>query len=95
MTPEERQDMEFLRQSIASHDRQIGELTDRLATISEQIAANNAQIVANSAQIATNSAHISKLIEVTNQDAVAIRQLAAIAERHQERLDGIEGLPGQ
>ena len=88
MTPEERHDTEFLRQSIASHDRKIGELTDRLATVSELIAANHGQIAA-------NTANIAKLVEVTNQDAIAIRQLAAVAERDQERLDHIEGSEGQ
>jgi hypothetical protein len=62
--------MEFLKQSIASHDRQIGELTDRLAA---------------------QTANIDKLVEVTNRDATAIRQLAAIALRHEERLDNLEG----
>jgi hypothetical protein len=71
------EDFEFLKQSIASHDRQIGELTDRLAEVTEQIAAQ--------------TANINKLVEVTNQDATAIRQLAAIAQRHEERLDDLEG----
>jgi len=70
-------DFEFLKQSIASHDRQIGELTDRLAEVAEQIAAQ--------------TANINKLVEVTSQDATAIRQLAAIAQRHEERLDDLEG----
>ncbi len=30
--------MEFIRQSIASHDRQLGELTDRLATLGTAVA---------------------------------------------------------
>lgn len=69
--------IEFLKQSIASHDRQIGELTDRLAEVTEQIAAQ--------------TANINKLVEVTNQDAAAIRQLAAIAQRHEQRLDNLDG----
>lgn len=68
---------EFLKQSIASHDRQIGELTDRLAEVTEQIAAQ--------------TANINKLVEVTNQDATAIRQLAAVAQRHEQRLDNLDG----
>ncbi len=69
--------IEFLKQSIASHDRQIGGLTDRLAEVTEQIAAQ--------------TANIDKLVEVTNQDATAIRQLAVIAHRHEQRLDNLDG----
>ncbi len=69
--------VEFLKQSIASHDRQIGELTDWLAEVTKQITAQ--------------TANIDKLVEVTNRDAAAIRQLAAIALRHDERLDNLEG----
>jgi hypothetical protein len=49
MTLDER--IEFLMQSIESHDRQIGELTDA----------------------------ITKLVAVTNEDAIAIRTLARVA----------------
>lgn len=55
--------MEFMRQSIESHNRQIGELTDA----------------------------VRKFVDVTNQDAEAIRRLACIAERHKDRLDDPEG----
>jgi len=37
------------------------------------------------------TANINKLVEVTNQDATAIRQLAAIARRHEPRLDNLDG----
>lgn len=78
MTPEHfEQRMEFLLHSIESHDRQIAELVENGARLD--------------ARIAAQSANIDKLVEVTNQDAQAIRTLAAIAERHEERLDGIEG----
>ena len=60
MTPDER--IEFLIQSIESHDRQIGELT----------------------------ANMARLVEVTNQDAIAIRTLARIAEAHEHRLNDLE-----
>jgi hypothetical protein len=70
--------MEFLRHSIESHDRQIAELVENGARLD--------------ARIAAQSANIDKLVQVTNQDANAIRTLAAIAERHQERLDRIEGI---
>ena len=69
--------MEFPRRSITSHYRQIGELYDRLAEVTRQISAQ--------------TANIDKLVEVTNQDATAIRQLAAIAQRHEQRLDNLDG----
>ncbi|HEY3824977.1 MAG TPA: hypothetical protein VGL82_10475 [Bryobacteraceae bacterium] len=78
MTPEQfDQRMDFLLHSIESHDRQIAGLVENGARLD--------------ARIAVQSANIDKLVQVTNQDADAIRRLAAIAERHQERLDRIEG----
>ena len=53
---------EFLRQSIESHDRQIGELTEGIAMLKETVAAQ--------------TANIDKLVRVTNEDATAIRTLA-------------------
>jgi uncharacterized coiled-coil protein SlyX len=50
MTTDER--IEYLMQSIESHDRQIGELTDA----------------------------VTKLVAVTNQDAVDIRALTRMAD---------------
>ena len=90
--------MEFLKQSIASHDRQIGELTDWLAEVTKQITAQTANITAQTANIDNLTASVDnltqnmrKLVEVTNQDATAIRQLAVIAQRHEQRLDNLEG----
>jgi ABC-type transporter Mla subunit MlaD len=74
MTIDER--IEFLMQSIESHDKQLGELTDGLSTLKQTVAAQ--------------SANIDKLITVSNQDADAIRRLAAVAQAHQERLDRID-----
>jgi ABC-type transporter Mla subunit MlaD len=76
--------MEFVLHSIESHDRQIAELVDNGARLDVRIAAN-------AAQIAAQSANIDKLVQVTNQDADAIRRLAAIAERHEARLNRVEG----
>ncbi|HEY3824976.1 MAG TPA: hypothetical protein VGL82_10470 [Bryobacteraceae bacterium] len=85
MTPEQfDQRMEFVLHSIESHDRQIAELVDNGARLDVRIAAN-------AAQIAAQSANIDKLVQVTNQDADAIRRLAAIAERHEARLNRVEG----
>jgi hypothetical protein len=72
--------MEFIRQSIASHDRQIGELWEWLEKESQEIAALRNLM-------AQQTANVNKLVEVSNQDAISIRQLAAIAQRHEERLD--------
>jgi ABC-type transporter Mla subunit MlaD len=90
--------MEFLKQSIASHDRQIGELWDWLADVTKQITAQTANIAAQTANIdklTSNvdglTANMRKLVEVSNQDATAIAQLAAIAQRHEQRLDNLEG----
>lgn len=78
MTPEEHEHrMQFLLLSIESHDRQIAELVENGARLDTRIAAQ--------------SANIDKLVEVTNQDATAIRTLARIADLHQKRLDRIEG----
>lgn len=81
MTPEEQpRRVEFLMQAIESHDRQIAELVENGARLD--------------ARIAAQSANIDKLVEVTNQDATAIRTLARIAELHQKRLDRIDGGQG-
>lgn len=69
MTPEEHEHrMQFLLLSIESHDRQIAELVENGARLD--------------ARIAAQSANIDKLVEVTNQDATAIRTLARIADLH-------------
>ncbi len=69
--------MQFVLQSIESHDRQIAELVENGVRLD--------------ARIAAQSENIDKLVEVTNQDAIAIRTLARIADIHQKRLDRIEG----
>lgn len=83
--------MEFLKQSIASHDRQIGELTDRLAEVSEHLDNLTIKVDTLTTHVDTLTLNMHKLVEVSNQDAIAISKLAAIAERHQQRLDNLEG----
>jgi hypothetical protein len=68
MTIEKR--IEFLIRSAESHDRQIGELTNT---------------------VATQTANIDKLVRVTNEDAIAIRTLARIADAHVARIADIDG----
>jgi hypothetical protein len=47
--------IEFIRQSIASHDRQIGELTEKVGILTEQVVSVTAAVAA--------------LVKVTNDDA--------------------------
>jgi hypothetical protein len=42
-------------------------------------------------QIGELTANVARLVEVTNQDATAIRTLARIAEAHEHGLNGLEG----
>lgn len=74
MSPE---GMEFLRQSIESHDRQIGELIEQIAKLG--------------GKVDQQASNIDKLVEVTNQDATAIRTLARVADAHERRLRDLEG----
>jgi hypothetical protein len=65
--------MQYLKLSIESHDRQIGELTDRLAEQTENIAALGAKIEA-------QGANIDKLVVVAHD-------LLSLAKNHEQRLD--------
>jgi ABC-type transporter Mla subunit MlaD len=76
--------MEFMKESIASHDRQIGELTDRMGDLTDRMGDLTDRIAA-------QTANIDKLVKVTNEDAIAIRSLARIADAHESRLDRLEG----
>jgi methyl-accepting chemotaxis protein len=64
MTIDER--VEFLIQSSESHNQQIGELTAKMGELT--------------AKMGELTANVGRLVEVTNQDASAIRTLARIAE---------------
>lgn len=59
---------EFFRHSIESHDRQLRELTEGLASLKETVA--------------MQTANIDELVRVTNEDATAIRTLARTADAH-------------
>jgi prefoldin subunit 5 len=74
MTIDER--IEFLMQSTESHDRQLGEVTEKL----DRLTAKVDQI----------SDAVAALVKVTNEDATAIRTLARIAEAHESRIASIE-----
>ena len=86
MTIDER--LEFLTQSIESHDRQLGELTDRLNMLANSFEVQGARV---DARIAAQSANIDKIVEMSNRDAIDIAALARIAQSHERRLDRIEG----
>jgi hypothetical protein len=64
-------------QSIESHDRQIGELTDSVGVLRESV------------KEVTDA--VRKLVAVTNDDATAIRTLARVAEAHEKRISDLEG----
>ncbi len=71
MTIEQR--VEFLMQSIESHDRQIGGNTQHIA--------ENAQ------HIAGQRTSIELLLQVSNREAESIRALARIAVAHNRRIE--------
>jgi hypothetical protein len=68
---------EFMKESIASHDRQIAELVENGARLD--------------ARIAAQGANIDKLVQVSNRDAIDIAALARIAEARGRRLERHEG----
>lgn len=71
--------IEFLMQSIESHDRQIGELTGQIGELT--------------GQIGELKDSIATLVRVTNEDGTAIRTLARVAEAHEARLGRLERNP--
>jgi hypothetical protein len=75
MTIEER--IEFLMQSIESHDRQIGELTD--------------QIKANDSQIGELRAMTGQVLTSVATLASTVGTLADVANNHERRITRIEG----
>lgn len=81
MTLDER--IEFLMQSIESHDRQIGELTGQIAEVAGKISEV-------SGQIAELTKSMNKLVAVTNDDANSIRSLARIVEAYDKRISHLE-----
>jgi ABC-type transporter Mla subunit MlaD len=82
MTIDER--IEFLMQSIESHDRQIGELTDKIGDLGNKLGDPTIKV-----DKVTDA--VAKLVRVTNEDATSIRTLARIAEAHEQRVAGLEG----
>jgi chromosome segregation ATPase len=75
MTVEER--IQFLMQSIESHDRQIGELTDQIKANDNQIG----ELRAMTGQVLTSVATL----------ASTVGTLADVANNHERRITRIEG----
>jgi transcription termination factor Rho len=88
MTPEE---MDFIRQSIESHDRQLGELVDRQAENAKQIAENARQIgdLTDAAIILRDG--IVALDRHVNAVVETLGKIALIVDRHETRIQGLEG----
>lgn len=63
--------IEFLMQSIESHDRPIGENNEDISQLTGQIA-----------QIKSSVATLGRVTRLTNDDATAIRTLTCVAEAH-------------
>jgi chromosome segregation ATPase len=61
MTPDE---MEFLAQSVRSHDRQLGELTDQISELREFLNQVGSHIEAVTAQVA----ELSAMVKVVRHD---------------------------
>jgi len=79
MTFEEK--MEFLRQSIESHDRQLGEITDQQAETGRQIGALQEEIGALKDQQAETGRQIGAL---KDQQAETGRQIGALKDQQAE-----------
>ena len=76
LTTEDREWMEFIRQSIASHDRQLGELTDGLVTLR--------------AAVEVVTSNVAKLVDVSNRDEGLVQTLARIIVEHEDRIKKLE-----
>jgi peptidoglycan hydrolase CwlO-like protein len=88
---------DFILQSIASHDRQIGELHEAIGRISEDIGRISEDIDKLGAnmrelQVAVDktTANVDKLVSVSNQDGINIQALARIAASHEQRIAKME-----
>jgi uncharacterized protein YoxC len=82
MTIEER--FEFLTQSIESHDRQIGEITDKMADLTVK----QDQLTS---KVDGLSGLMDKLLNSMHALTVTVSTLADVANNHERRLTRIEG----
>ena len=77
-------EMEYLRQSIASHDRQIGDLVDRQAENARQIAELKDSLIVLRNGIIAMDRHVNAVISTMGKRAL-------IVDNHETRLEGLEG----
>lgn len=66
-------------------------LDERIEALTMNLELASRDIEALRAAQATTTANIDKLVAVTNQDAIAIRTLARVADAHEARLRALEG----
>jgi chromosome segregation ATPase len=89
MTIEER--FEFLTQSIESHDRQLGEITDKMADLTVK----QDQLTTKFDQLTTKvdglSGLMDKVLTSMHTLTVTVSTLADVANNHERRLTRIEG----
>ena len=64
---------------------------ERIEFLLQSNESHDRQIGELTAGLAQLSANVGRLVEVTNQDANAIRALSRIAESHDRRLSDLEG----
>jgi methyl-accepting chemotaxis protein len=96
MTPEEW--VEFLKQSIESHDRQLGELVERMDELSGRMNQLAGRVDQTTANIDALTVRLDKMAEVTqlNFDRLtkAMMGLVEHAADHQRRIENLERRTG-
>jgi hypothetical protein len=87
MTFGERAD--FILQSIASHDRQIGELHEAIGELRADMVKVHLAIDKTTSNVDRVAANVDKLVAVAGEHSSFINSLARI-ESHERRISGIE-----
>jgi len=86
--------MEFLRQSIESHDRQLGELAERMDNTQAEIRELNQTAMASLQRIDALDGRVDRLVQSTqlNFDRLtkAMMGLTDHSADHRRRLEGLE-----
>jgi chromosome segregation ATPase len=77
--------------AIEAHDRQMSTIMGAIGTHDRQMSTIIDAIEAHDRQMSTVMDAIEKLVNVTNEDATAIRTLARLAETHERRIADLEG----
>ena len=71
--------LELMSASVEAHDRQLATIMDTIVAHDRQMATVMGSIKAHDRQMGTIIDSIEKLVNVTNEDATAIRTLARLA----------------